>query len=249
MDLAREQLRRGFDIAGQPPTWDEHDTASDTAPTRVRGFGSPTILVNGRDVAVAAAASGASCRVYPESDVQGAPSLDAIVSALRADTAAKTAGIFRGIAVVPSAILSALPVVACPTCWPGYAGALSALGVPFLMDAAWLVPLTGVALLLALGSLGFRARARRGFGPFAVGGIAAVAILAGKVFLENNAIAYVGTALLVIASVWNSWPRKSSGRNDCESCASIDAIARPSSFVHSTSRRGTPALSSSRSNE
>ncbi|MFZ5468697.1 MAG: hypothetical protein ACOZIN_04590 [Myxococcota bacterium] len=85
---AREQLRRAFAAVGLPPRWTEVDVTSKAAPERVRGYGSPSILVDGRDVAGEARGDGSSCRVYPESDVRGAPPLEAIVLALQA-TASK----------------------------------------------------------------------------------------------------------------------------------------------------------------
>ena len=87
------------------------------------------------------------------------------------------------------------------------------------MDTAWLLPITALALLLALGGLAFRARRRRGFGPLALGAIATAAILLGKFTLELNAAVYAGTALLVAASVWNSWPKKQVAACDDCGCA------------------------------
>jgi len=109
-----------------------------------------------------------------------------------------------------------LPVVSCPSCWPAYAGVLGSLGVPFLMDATWLLPLTVGALLVALAGLGYRARRRRGFGPLLVGAAAAASILIGKFVLEREGAVYLGTALLLGASLWNSWPRKTAPT--CDSC-------------------------------
>jgi hypothetical protein len=79
---AREQLRRAFTAAGLAASWTEHDVTSHEASARVRGYGSPTILVDGCDVAGAGPAEGASCRVYAGSEVQGVPPLEAIVAAL-----------------------------------------------------------------------------------------------------------------------------------------------------------------------
>ena len=79
---AREQLRRAFTAAGLAASWTEHDVTAD-APAHVRGYGSPTILVDGCDVAGAGPVEGASCRVYAGSEVSGAPPLEAIVAALR----------------------------------------------------------------------------------------------------------------------------------------------------------------------
>src|SRR2546423_10614512 len=109
---------------------------------------------------------------------------------------------------LPGIGLSALPKLACPICWPAYAGLLSSLGLGFLISAAYLLPLTITFLALALTALAFRARKRRGFGPFLIGLIAAIGILLGKFVWESNATVYSGVGILIVASVWNSWPRR-----------------------------------------
>src|SRR5688572_2254909 len=81
---ARERLRRAFAVLGLPPQWTEVDVTSDTAPVHTREYGSPSILVDGRDVTGAAPSGGTSCRVYTGSDEPGVPPLDVIVAALRA---------------------------------------------------------------------------------------------------------------------------------------------------------------------
>lgn len=81
---AREQLRRALHAAGLPSAWTEHDLTAPEAPERVRAYGSPTILVDGRDVTGAPPAGGSACRLYPGSEIRGAPGVEAIVSALRA---------------------------------------------------------------------------------------------------------------------------------------------------------------------
>jgi hypothetical protein len=67
---------------------------------------------------------------------------------------------------VPGVGVSLLPKLACPLCWPAYAGILSTLGLGFLISTVYLMPLTVVVLSLAVGSLAFRASQRRGLGPF-----------------------------------------------------------------------------------
>lgn len=81
---AREQLRRAFAAVGAPPTWREIDVSGDDVPAHALGRGSPSILVDGRDVTGAGPGEGRSCRVYAGSEVPGVPPLDAVVGALRA---------------------------------------------------------------------------------------------------------------------------------------------------------------------
>ena len=80
---ARKQLRRALAEVSLPIRWSEHDVTSEIAPVHTRGYGSPTILVDGRDVTGAQPSQGRSCRIYADSEVNGAPSLHDIVSALQ----------------------------------------------------------------------------------------------------------------------------------------------------------------------
>lgn len=54
----------------------------------------------------------------------------------------------------------------------------------------------------------FRAPRRGGYGPFVVGVVAACLLLVGKFVLEFDLGTYGGIGLLIVASVWNSWPTK-----------------------------------------
>ena len=109
---------------------------------------------------------------------------------------------------LPGIGLSALPKLACPVCWPAYAGLLSSVGLGFLISAAYLLPLTIAFLTVASAALAFRARKRRGLGPFLIGLVAAIGILLGKFVWESNATVYSGVGMLIVASVWNAWPRR-----------------------------------------
>jgi len=113
----------------------------------------------------------------------------------------------QGLLSLPGIGLSALPKLACPVCWPAYAGLLSSLGLGFLLSTAYLLPLTAVFLTLALAALAFRAKSRRGSGPFLIGLIAAIGILLSKFVWESNVTIYGSVGMLVVASVWNAWPR------------------------------------------
>lgn len=231
VNAAREQLRRAFAEAGLPLRWTEHDVTSPSAPKRVRGFGSPTILVDGKDVSGAPSDEAASCRVYLGSEVRGVPPLATIVQALKSRTIppaqnGSRAIMARIVAVVPALLLSMLPVLSCPACWPAYAGVLSSLGVSFLMEVEWLLPLTGVALAVALFTLGFRARRRRGFMPLVLGVVGSAAILLCRFVVQVDVVVYIGAALLIGASVWNSWPKKrGSVSADTSECNCVEGAA------------------------
>lgn len=183
---------------------------------RLRFPGSPTVRVDGVDLEPDAErnpADALSCRMYGSS---GVPSRELLANAIAA-AAAKGRGGGSGwlaAAGVPAAGLAALP--ACPACYPLYAGILSALGLTLDPDAH--LALTAGLLVIALGALGFRARARRGYAPLALGALAALLIAVGKLALGSDPIVYAGAAGLAAAGIWNLWPVRDRAAS-CASCA------------------------------
>src|SRR5712692_4707524 len=113
----------------------------------------------------------------------------------------------QSLLAVPGVGVSLLPKLICPLCWPAYAG-LSTLSLGFLISTAYLFPLTAALLALAVGSLAFRASRRRGLGPFWFGLAASVFVLTCKFYFESVPVTYTGVGLLVLASLWNAWPRR-----------------------------------------
>ena len=83
LPAAREQLKRAFARLGREPNWAELDVTAADAPERVRGYGSPTILIDGVDISGQGPGDGQSCRWYAGSDLEGAPALEVVVEALR----------------------------------------------------------------------------------------------------------------------------------------------------------------------
>jgi len=213
---ARRALLEGFSLAGLQPTWTEWDRKASDSPAYARGYGSPTILVDGRDVTGSAPGDGgSSCRLYHNGSgaFGGAPSAEQVAEVLRGGDAKpsvptrSSSGWRSSLATIPGIAFAFLPKLACPACWPAYAGLLSSVGLGFLLKTAYLFPLTAAFLVLAAGALAFRAQARRGYGPFAMGLVAACVVLVGKFVFESNAAMYSGIGLLVAASVWNTWPK------------------------------------------
>ena len=80
----RAALREAIEHAGLDPGWIEYDRAAPGVPERFLGFGSPTILVDGEDVAdEPAVVAAASCRVYQAAGgLRGVPPVEAIVAAI-----------------------------------------------------------------------------------------------------------------------------------------------------------------------
>ena len=94
------------------------------------------------------------------------------------------------------------------------------------MQTAYLLPLTILALLVAVAALGFRAGRRWGYGPLALGLAAAVALVVGKFVVDSNLAVYGGVAALAGASFWNSWPKTSVLPAPAETLLQLGSIKR-----------------------
>lgn len=107
IDSCRATLRTALTEAGLAPTWLEWDRSDRATPVAYRGYGSPTVLVDGRDVVTmpdGAAPSGNSCRLYASEDsgaLSGVPSVRSIRAAL-ATAAGRRAADTAGAGQVPS---------------------------------------------------------------------------------------------------------------------------------------------------
>lgn len=223
---ARAALLAAFAAARITATWREWDRKAPESPAYVRGYGSPTILVDGRDVAGAAPTEGVdSCRIYRDggSGVRGVPAVATIARALRGVSTTAASGEDRAkwrrvVGVLPGVGAAVLPVGVCPACWPAYAGVLGALGLEFLLETKYVLTISTVLLAVALGSLAYRARVRRGYGPLAVGAIGTVVALVGKFGWSSGALLYGGLTAVVAASVWNAWPKGQANAGACSGC-------------------------------
>lgn len=122
--------------------------------------------------------------------------------------------------VLPGLSTAFLPKLACPACWPLYAGVLGSMGLNFVNYTAFVVPLTLGFLFLALGSLRYRAAERRGYAPLWVGMGAAAVVLVGQFALTSEPVVYAGVGLLMAASLWNAWPKRATTEGVyCSACA------------------------------
>lgn len=87
VEAARQQLRKAFDQAQIEPRWDEWNRRDPGSPAHIQGYGSPTIIINGSDVAGTQPSDDAeSCCIYASEDGSfiGVPPIEAIVAALLA---------------------------------------------------------------------------------------------------------------------------------------------------------------------
>ena len=125
----------------------------------------------------------------------------------------------QAVVAAPGIGVSLLPKLACPACWPAYAGLWSSVGLGFLVGTAYLLPLTVAFLLLALSALAFRAASRRGYQPLLLGLFASVGVVMGKFMWDFRPVLYVSVCLFIAASVWNAWPvRAAVAPNACPTC-------------------------------
>lgn len=123
------------------------------------------------------------------------------------------------IAAIPAIGLAFLPKLVCPVCWPVYTALLSSMGIGFVNYTPYLMPLTFVFVLVAVGALLYRVKTRKAYGPFVLGLFVSITLLLGKFAFNSDPALFVGFGLLVIASLWDAWPQKN--RDDfCRSCVS-----------------------------
>lgn len=251
----RTNLIKAFFASGNKPSWREVDRSADDTPPQLRGYGSPTVLVNGFDVAGQKPGyNEASCRLYQTEDggVVGVPSVEQIAASLTDGFQENASFIGQGIgrsdwkqtlAVLPAVGAAMLPSITCPACWPGYAAVLSSFGIGFLPSNRYLLPLTATFLVVYLLMLAWDARKRHRFGPVTVGTAGSTVLLVGRFVLESNAVLYVGVAVLITASIWNAWPalkakwfapqQAPKGCPACQSAVPLDVDGAPEKALDS----------------
>lgn len=226
VEAARQQIRRAFQELREFAKWDEWNQSDPSIPDHARRYGSPTILVDGKDVMDVLPLDGANCcRVYHSKNggFQGVPPVEAITTALRNSATSNNnanSALRSWFAVLPAVGVAMLPNLTCPACWPAYAGLLSSFGLGFLTQTSYLLPLTVVFLVMAVGALGFRPAQRHSYGPFLFGLVAAIVVVAGKFLFDSGPVMYGGIALLIGASIWNTW-RKRKKSPSCSACGEL----------------------------
>ena len=239
VEPAREAIKQALTQAGLDAKWCEWDRADVKSPEYVQRYGSPTILVDRKDIAGKSTEDSCrSCRVYKDENgkFSGIPPVKLIGTAIEkaTQTTAKRASTVHNrkvgyksiFAIVPSIGAVMIPGISCPLCWPAYAGLLSAFGIGFVNYTPYLLPITVLFLMIAVFALAFRAKRRRGHRPAVTGLIAAILIIVGKFILSLSLLTYSGIALLIIASIWNLWPGKNKGNVSCSFCIPAKDIVK-----------------------
>ena len=220
----RRHMLEAFGRVGLRPHWIEWARDAADSPHRVRALGSPTILIDGRDVGVTLDAGSPSCRLYPAASghLSGVPSVDAIEMALRHGERSSH-GPSAVAAAAPAFGLALLPKLTCPLCWPAYSAALSAVGFGFFDYTPYLLPLSIVSIAALLGVLAWRARRTGRVMPLLIGTVGAALMLGAKFALESDPLAFAGGAGLVLAALW---PQRR-GAVPCPACVAVSPEKEP----------------------
>ena len=226
----RSQLIKAFTSTGISARWKEWERNSPASPAHARSFGSPSILVDGKDIAGVHPSTGTrACRVYGGSGgtLQITPPLELICAALLKNAPAASNGIARKgrwqsiVASFPAVGAALLPKLTCPLCWPAYAALLGALGLEFFDYTPYLLPLTLAFLAVALGALAIHARRSGQRTALIIGVAGAASVLLGKFALELDWLNTAGIGLLVIA-ILMSMRRGTLQAAPCPACVDVE---------------------------
>jgi mercuric ion transport protein len=220
---ARSLLIQAFTRTGVSARWREWERGAPDSPDHASRYGSPTILVDGKDVAGAPPVAGAgACRVYADGEgkLSRTPPLDAVCFALLKASPGKPARTrWQAIAASSPAVgVALMPKLTCPLCFPAYAAVLGALGLEFVDYTPYLVPLTATFLVVALAVLARQGWLTGNIRPLILGIAASVLVLIGKFHFESDWTTTGGIVLLV-AAVFLGGRTKSTAIVPCPACA------------------------------
>ncbi|MEE9574410.1 MAG: MerC family mercury resistance protein [Candidatus Neomarinimicrobiota bacterium] len=225
---ARMQLLRAFSALNIKPHWLEWEVNDAEAPEYVRQYGSPTIMVDGRDVDGTKFSDNTNhCRLYLHSDntSSGVPAVESIMQAMQGyhhkdvrssrfpDSGLKAA-------TIPVILFSLLPKLICPFCWPLYTGLLGSVGINFINYTPYLFPLLTLFLILTVSGLIYGARRKNKYAPVCLGGLSSLLILIGKFLNETDILIYIGLTGLIVSVIWQSRINFSGNRDSCSACKS-----------------------------
>lgn len=214
VDKARDHLKKALAQLSLPITWNEIDVEAPNTEPHLKGFPSPTILVNGCDVATGLknAPGSSACKIG------GVPETAKIIDGIKKSSPRKGAIAF--FAAIPATMIAIFPSVFCPACYPALAALLSSFGLGFFASEAVIQPLTVIFLLIALLALFYQSYKLKKYGSFGVGVIGTLGIYAGHYLFSSLVVTYVSVALLIGASIWNLMNKKKifKKQEECSSC-------------------------------
>lgn len=111
-------------------------------------------------------------------------------------------------AALPGILAAALPKATCPLCVAAYAGAVSALGLGFLLTDRVLNPIILASLAVSVGSVAWNTWQRRRPAPLLLAVVGASGVVLGRIVWSVPAAVYGGVALMLAASLWTLWWRR-----------------------------------------
>lgn len=217
VERARAVLLKAFSVVKQTPNWKEWSRSDSNSPDYAQRYGSPSILVNGHDIVASQTLSDASCcRIYEgeQGGFQDVPALETVVAALQnSGTPVRKRGWVTSLPTVGAVFV---PKMVCPSCIPALTALASSTGISVMEFKPFLTLFTFTLLSVAVLSLSYKARQRRGNGPFYLGLLSSAIMLLGQYRWQSTEMIYVGIAMLIAASIWNAWPKKGA----CSACLS-----------------------------
>ncbi len=216
VDKARNNIKEVLSKLRLPLKWNEIDINGKNISSDLKGFPSPSVLINGVDVktGLTTLSGTSSCQIT------GAPSRDEILKAFPKEPSKK--GMLAFFIAIPATVIAIFPSVFCPACYPAIAALLSALGLSFFASEAVIQPLTIIFLLLALLGLFYESTKIKKYGSLIMGSLGAVGIYAGHYWFPSLIVTYVSVGLLIGASIWNLVNKKKNilKQGECSSCKS-----------------------------
>jgi hypothetical protein len=216
VDQARDHLKKALAQLSLPIQWNEIDVEDPNTEPHLKGFPSPTILVNGFDVATGlkSAPGSSACKIG------GIPETARIIESIKKSSSKR--GMMAFFAAIPATTIAVFPSVFCPACYPALAALLSSFGLGFFASEAVIQPLTVTFLLIALLALFYQSYKLKKYGSFAIGVIGALGIYAGHYLFPSLVLTYTSVAMLIGASIWNLVNKKKlfNKRGECSSCES-----------------------------
>ncbi len=224
----RSNLIKAFTRTGVSARWQEWERGAPATPEYANAYGSPTILIDGKDIAgVAPAAGTRACRVYSDSRgiLNRIPAIETVCAALLDGAPGKSPDVSRWRAIAasfPAVGTALLPKLTCPLCFPAYAAILSAFGIEFVNYTPYLLPLTAVFLAVSIIVLAFQTRRTGNFLPLILGIAASLLVLFAKFELEADWLSTIGVIVLVVAIFLGS-RRKSTAISPCPACVTDEA--------------------------
>jgi hypothetical protein len=196
----RERLQHVIRELGVEAPIEEIDVTAPTTPVELRGWSSPTILIDGEDLEGAVAGDCPSCRLYSGG---GAPSETLIRRAVRAKLRSRNStGLWASLPAIGASLLSA---VTCPACLGPWASILGALGLGFVMFTQVFAVVFLAALVFGTSSVAYATRRHGSPWPLMLTVVGAIAAAGGRFLLAEPAIERLGFPLLLAGALLGFW--------------------------------------------